>query len=79
MIQKVFDESSRNSIQKKRIQERLAVVLGLTLMDWISYCPTTCPRLPIYYLVNALNLGLGLAASVILVIQLRKPIRSSVR
>lgn len=77
MIQKVFDENSRNSIQKKRIQERLAVVLGLTLMDWISYCPTTCPRLPIYYLANALNLGLGFAASVALLMQVRKPVRAA--
>lgn len=42
------------------------------LMDWISYCPTTCPRLPIYYLVNALNLSLGFVATVALVMQIRK-------
>jgi len=50
-----------------------AILLSLyALMDWISYCPTTCPRLPIYYLVNALNLGLGLVASIALVMQIRK-------
>lgn len=56
-----------------------AVLLLLyALMDWISYCPTTCPRLPIYYLVNALNLGLGFAASAALMIQIRKPVRAVV-
>lgn len=50
-----------------------AILLALyALMDWISYCPTTCPRLPIYYLANALNLGLGLVASAALVMQIRK-------
>lgn len=56
-----------------------AILLALyALMDWIAYCPTTCPRLPVYYLANALNLGLGLAASVALVIQIRKPMRADV-
>lgn len=50
-----------------------SVLLALyALMDWISYCPTTCPRLPIYYLVNALNLGFGFVASVALVMQIRR-------
>ncbi len=50
-----------------------AILLALyALMDWITYCPTTCPRLPIYYLVNALNLSFGLAASIALVMQIRR-------
>lgn len=50
-----------------------AILLVLyALMDWISYCPTTCPRLPIYYLVNALNLSLGFVATVALVMQIRR-------
>lgn len=50
-----------------------AILLVLyALMDWITFCPTTCPRLPIYYLVNALNLSFGLAASIALVMQIRR-------
>lgn len=47
------------------------LLCAYALQDLIIYCPSTCPRIWLYYIANWGNLALGLASGVAIVLRMR--------